>query len=132
MTLKEALVLVFNRIYSKNDNEIINTFISNILIELNDCIESNNIVCSTGIFNRIFNSINLLDEDVTIKSYENLNSEIMNKCIAIRNNMNPNIENFDEIFKNNIKNEMYNDYVKSNILIQEQLDNILNIWIDYI
>lgn len=136
MTIKEALILVFNKIYNKNDDEIKKAFISNLLNELNDCVENNNVVCGTGIFNRIFSSINLLDEDVTVKSYDTLNTEIMNKCIAIRNKLeetvNSNSDNFDEILKNNIKEEMYNDYVKSNILTQEQLDDIMKVWIDHI
>jgi hypothetical protein len=156
MTIKEALVLVFNKIYNKNDTgglaspdprlsgstgrvndeEIKKAFISNLLNELNDCVENNNVVCGTGIFNRIFSSINLLDADVTVKSYDTLNTEIMNKCIAIRNKLeetvNPNSDNFDELLKNNIKDEMYNDYVKSNILTQEQLDDIMKVWIDHI
>lgn len=136
MTIKEALILVFNKIYNKNDEEIKKSFISNLLNELNDCVENNNVVCGTGIFNRIFSSINLLDEDVTVKSYDTLNTEIMNKCIAIRNKLeetiNSNSNNFDELLKNNIKDEMYNDYVKSNILTQEQLDDILKVWIDHI
>lgn len=136
MTIKEALILVFNKIYNKNDDEIKKAFISNLLNELNDCVENNNVVCGTGIFNRIFSSINLLDEDVTVKSYDTLNTEIMNKCIAIRNKLeetvNPNSDNFDELLKNNIKEEMYNDYIKSNILTQEQLDDIMKVWIDHI
>lgn len=136
LTIKEALVLVFNKIYNKNDEEIKKSFISNLLNELNDCVENNNVVCGTGIFNRIFNSINLLDADVTVKSYDALNTEIMNKCIAIRNKLegtvNPNSDNFDELLKNNIKDEMYSDYVKSNILTQEQLDDIMKVWIDHI
>lgn len=136
MTIKEALILVFNKIYNKNDEEIKKSFISNLLNELNDCVENNNVVCGTGIFNRIFSSINLLDDDVTVKSYDTLNTEIMNKCIAIRNKLeetvNFNSDNFDEILKNNIKDEMNNDYVKSNILTQEQLDDIMKVWIDHI
>ena len=132
MTLSELLVLIFNRIYSKNDENIKNTFLSNLIIELNDCIENNNIVCHTGIFNRLINSINLLDNEVNIKTYDFLNEEIMNKCIAIRNTIDPNISNYEDVLKNKIKIEMSKDYIESKILTQSQLDDILNIWIDHI
>jgi hypothetical protein len=132
MTLSELLVLIFNRIYSKNDENIKNTFLSNLIIELNDCIENNNIVCHTGIFNRIINSINLLDNEVNIKTYDFLNEEIMNKCIAIRNTIDPNIPNYEDVLKNKIKIEMNKDYIESKILTQSQLDDVLNIWIDHI
>lgn len=132
MTSKDALELVFNRIYNKNNEDIKNTFISNLFIELNDCIENGNIVCQTGIFNRIMNSINLLDNEVNIKSYDFLNEEIMNKCIAIRNTIDDNIPNYSDELKNKIKLEMNKDYVNTKILTQGQLDDILNIWIDHI
>jgi hypothetical protein len=135
MTSKEALVLVFNRIYNKNDDNIKQTFLSNLMNELNDCVENNNIVCHTGIFNRIFNSINLLDEDVTLKSYDYLNEEIMNKCAIIRNNfdeLDNEENNSDTLLKNKIRDEIKKDYVDTKILTQEQLNDMLNIWIDHI
>jgi hypothetical protein len=112
--------------------EKLETFLSNLIIELNDCIENNNIVCHTGIFNRLTNSINLLDNEVNIKTYDFLNEEIMNKCIAIRSTLDTNISNYEEELKNKIKIEMNKDYVNTKILTQSQLDDILNIWIDHI
>ena len=136
MTLSELLILIFNRIYNKYDEDIQKTFLSNLIIELNDCVENDNIVCHTGIFNRLINSINLLDIEVNIKTYDFLNEEIMNKCIAIRNELDTNIPDYDdennESFKNKIRLEMNRDYVNTKILTQNQLDDILNIWIDHI
>lgn len=132
MTLSELLILIFNRIYNKYDENIQKTFLSNLIIELNDCVENNNIVCHTGIFNRLINSINLLDIDVNIKTYDFLNEEIMNKCIAIRNTLETDIPNYDEELKNKIRLEMNKDYVNTKILTQNQLDDILDIWIDHI
>ena len=132
MTLSELLILIFNRIYNEYNEDIQKTFLSNLIIELNDCIENNNIVCHTGIFNRIINSINLLDINVNIKTYDFLNEEIMNKCIAIRNTIDINIPNYEKELKNKIRLEMNKDYVDTNILTQSQLDDILNIWIDNI
>ena len=136
MTLSELLILIFNRIYNKYDEDIQKTFLSNLIIELNDCVENDNIVCHTGIFNRLINSINLLDIEVNIKTYDFLNEEIMNKCIAIRNELDTNTPNNDdennESLKNKIRLEMNRDYVNTKILTQNQLDDILNIWIDHI
>ena len=132
ITLSELLVLIFNRIYNNYDITIQKIFLENLIIELNNCVENNNIVCHTGIFNRLVNSINLLDPEVNIKSYDFLNEEIMNKCISIRNALDDNIMNYDIILKNKIRSELNKDYVDSKILTQEQLDDILNIWIDHI
>lgn len=133
LSLKEVLVLVFNNIYNKDSQiDIKDTFLNNLFNELNDCIEHERVVCDTGIYNRIVNSINLLDPDVNIKSYDSLNDEIMNKCIAIRNNLSEDELDNDDLFKNKIRSEMKLDYVDSNILSQEQLNDILNIWIDHI
>ena len=135
MTLSELLILIFNRIYNKYDEDIQKTFLSNLIIELNDCIENNNIVCHTGIFNRLINSINLLDIEVNIKTYDFLNEEIMNKCIAIRKALETDTPNNDdennESLKNKIRLEMNKDYINTKILTQNQLDDILNIWIDH-
>jgi hypothetical protein len=139
MTLSELLILIFNRIYNEYNEDIQKTFLSNLILELNDCVENNNIVCHTGIFNRIINSINLLDINVNIKTYDFLNEEIMNKCIAIRNTLDINIydnesdENeYNNSLKNKIRLEMNKDYVETKILTQSQLDDILNIWIDHL
>ena len=136
MTLSELLILIFNRIYNKYDEDIQKTFLSNLIIELNDCVENDNIVCHTGIFNRLINSINLLDIEVNIKTYDFLNEEIMNKCIAIRNELETDTPNNDdennESLKNKIRLEMNKDYINTKILTQNQLDDILNIWIDHI
>jgi hypothetical protein len=133
LSLKEVLTLVFNNIYNKDqDDDIKDTFLNNLFNELNDCIEYDRVVCDTGIYNRIVNSINLLDPDVNIKSYDSLNDEIMNKCIAIRNNLSDEESDNDDLFKNKIRSEMKIDYVDSNLLSQDQLNDILNIWIDHI
>ena len=136
MTLSELLILIFNRIYNEYNEDIQKTFLSNLIIELNDCIENNNIVCHTGIFNRIINSINLLDINVNIKTYDFLNEEIMNKCIAIRNTLETSISDNENEYNNSLKNkirlEMNKDYVDTKILTQSQLDDILNIWIDHL
>jgi len=153
MSLSDAISLVSNRINTKcienNKPELMDDFISNLLIELNDCVENEQIVCPTGIFNRVVNSINMLDENVNIKSSDALNSEIMAKCVAIRSKLETDLDSesdelpaggdsthrrddFDNILKQKIKEELNKDYIESKILTQEQLNDITKIWIDHI
>ena len=57
----------------------------------------------------------------------------MNKCIALRKSLTVDEPDAtDEKFKNIIRSSLKKDYVDNNILSQSELDNIINIWIDYI
>ena len=73
----------------------------------------------------------------------------MNKCAIIRKTQledqvksTTQLNNFDELdneednsdtlLKNKIRDEMKKDYVDTKILTQDQLNDMLNIWIDHI
>jgi len=131
-TLKELFELIGNRIYTSNNNEYKNNAINNLILELNDCIdESDNIVCFTGVYNRIIDSLNLLDNSVIVKNKNILNQEILNKSSKIRNDY-ENLIDPELTLKEYIRYQLNNDYVNTNILKQNELDNIINEWIDYI
>lgn len=137
ITLNELFTLIGNRILNSDDEDYRNTGINNIALELNECVEYGRVVCNTGIFNRLLNSLNFLDDKVNVKSTNTLNDEMMNKCSRIRqimidNDINENDNNFDDMLKQRIRYELEKDYVDSNIITQEELDNIVNVWIDYI
>ena len=99
---------------------------------MNDCVENDHVVCHTGIFNRVLNSLNYVDNFVNVKSTNALNDEMMNKCSLIRSNLDENEDDFDNKLKRKIMEELKKDYVDTNIITQEELNNIINVWIDYI
>jgi len=136
-TLKDVFTLVGNRIYTSNDEIYKKNAINNLMIELNDSVDSNNNpVCFTGVYNRIIDSLNLIDEDVVVKNKDILDQEILNKCSKIRNDFEKevNVDNpeYSTLLKNKIMVELDITYVKTNILTKEELyDNTKN-WIDFI
>ncbi len=132
MKSSELLELVGNRIFNSTDENYKDTCINNLALELNDCVENNNVVCSTGVFNRVLNSLNFIDKDVNVKSTNVLNDEMMNKCSLIRSSLNENEDDFDNKLKQKIRSELKKDYVDKNILTQTELNNIINVWVDYI
>jgi hypothetical protein len=85
--------------------------------------------CLTGRVSRMINTFEGIMFNENKIDLSTIRSEILNKCSIIRNN-NPNIsiKELQQI----IKDTMYKDYVLSNILSQDNLDNELNSWIDYI
>lgn len=132
MKSSELIELVGNRIFNSSDKNYKDTCINNLALELNDCIENDHVVCHTGIFNRVLNSLNYIDKNVNVKSTNVLNDEMMNKCSLIRSQLNDNIDDFDNRLKQKIRSELKKDYVDTNIITQEELNNIINVWIDYI
>ena len=132
MKSSELIELVGNRIFNSEDEIYKDTCINNLALELNDCIENDHVVCHTGIFNRVLNSLNYIDKNVNVKSTNVLNDEMMNKCSLIRSQLNDNIDDFDNRLKQKIRSELKKDYVDTNIITQEELNNIINVWIDYI
>ncbi len=135
-TLKDTLTIIGNNILTSNDKEYKQTGISNLTNELNDCIENNNVVCFTGVRNRLINSISMLNPQVQLKDKDSFNNEMLNKASLIRadleKTMDPNNTDFDKKLKENIEDQLKKDYVESGILKQTELDDIKNEWIDYI
>lgn len=99
-------------------------------------LKKEQVVCFTGVHNRIVNSLNQLHPNIQIKDRDSINQEMLNKASAIRNNLEKTIDsndfNFDEKLKEKIKEEFNKDYVNSGILKQDQLNEIIQPWIDHI
>jgi hypothetical protein len=85
--------------------------------------------CLTGRVSRMINTFEGILFNENKIDISTIRSEILNKCSIIRNNnLDISIKELQQI----IKDTMYKDYVLSNILSQDDLDNELNSWIDYI
>lgn len=131
-TLKDIFILIGNNIYTNIDNTYKNNAINNLIIEFDDCFDINeNLLCFTGIYNRMINSLHLLDPSVIVKDTNIINQEILNLCSKIRNDYECNNNN-EITLKQTIITELNKEYVKTKLLTQIELDNIIKEWIDYI
>lgn len=123
LSLTQLLELVYNRMIHKN----IDTGL--LVSSLNSCIENNNIVCYVGCFNRIVDSLSIVDETVVLKSRDVVNREMMELCAKISSN---NEGLSDEDMKILLITELKNVYVRSGIMSQSELDSYISVWIDHI
>ncbi len=145
MTGRDALELVWNRIddpiFENKDD------VKNILIEeLASMHEHDEVVCPTGRFVRIIDTLNVIDPEVNIKPKYAINEEMMNKSAKIRNDMlnsrddkdmlergtSPNQNDFDNKLKENILDQLKKEYVDTNILNNDEFTIEINKWIDFI
>ena len=146
MTEIEGLQLVWNRIHQPIHKDNLENLKNTLFNELTEMQIHGNDVCSTGRFDRIIDTLNVVDPLVKIRPTHAINEEMMNKSAIIRNELLVNRENrnelergtasnqteFDQELKNNIINELTHDYVDTNILTPKQFKNELNKWIDHI
>lgn len=144
----EALNLVWNRIHNDKHNSNRKDLKETLFNELAEMQEHGKTVCSTGKFTRIVDTLNVVDDEVTIKPTYAINQEMMNKSANIRKEMLSNYseceqkklemgtsniqEKFEEELKNKIRGELKKDYVESNILTEEKFNNEINKWIGHI
>lgn len=154
MSERELIQLVWNRINSgvfQNDRE---TPIENLVSELADCTENGRLVCATGKFARILDSLNKIDPVVDIKPKWAFQREQMDTAQALRKqllaqsppevqaavnetaHLTPEKERLIDEFSNKLKTEIMtkfrNDYVASGLMTEETLQNEVNTWLDYI
>jgi hypothetical protein len=143
----DLLHLLWNRIVNNHKDKP--DLKDNVYDQLADSVEHDNVVCSTGRFTRLLDSLNVVDDNVHIKSRALINRELMDKSSMIRAEMrekctpseqkdldSPNDTpfsfEFTERMKNRIRKDFYMDYVKTNVLTQDELDTELNVWINYL
>lgn len=143
-----VLNLVWNRIHSDIHKDNLDTVKESLYNQLADMQEHGYSVCATGRFTRLVDTLNVIDEEVSIKPSYVINQEMMNKSSKIRENMlNTYSENertelekgtsnkqeeYDKKLKETIVEELKEDYVKTKILTQEKFDNQINKWINEI
>lgn len=146
MQQSDALQLVWNRINQECHKDNKTNLQNSLITELESSYENNIPVCSTGIFNRIIDSLNIVDPLVTIKPKWIIQEEILDKCSKLRQDLvdklpstdklilesGKDLPDFDDNLKQLIRDTCKTDYVDSNILSQDSLDAELNKWIDHI
>ena len=138
ISLKECLTIVCNRIYLQDNKKTVKIVLNNLFNELKDCIkDTGEILCLMGIFNRIINSLNIIDELVNIKPTWVLREELMRRCCSIRKQLEKNISSDDINFIKKLKDEIIitlkKEYVHdNNILSINDFNKEINSWIDYI
>lgn len=146
----ELIHLVWNRIHAPQNMDRQSVMKENLADELAECVEHGKIVCTTGRFNRILDSINVVDPAVQIKPEWVMRKEMLDKAAAIRTQMveadarigvlvekvTPDLEEqqlldaFTEKLKGQIRETVKKDYVDSGILTQERVDGMVGEWID--
>ena len=142
----DVLNLIWNRIHSDVHADNLETVKESLFNQLADMQEHGVIVCATGRFTRLVDTLNVIDNEVTIKPSYVINQEMMNKSSKIRENMlNTYSENerkelekgtsykqeqFDQNLKEKIVENLKEDYVKTKILTQEKFDHQISKWID--
>jgi hypothetical protein len=147
MTETEGLQLVWNRIHDPIHKENISNLKDTLFNELSEMQVHGMSVCSTGRFDRIIDTLNVVDPVVNIKPTHVINEEMMNTSAMIRtkllessgNNRSKlemgtahNQSEFDQKLKEEIINTLTKDYVDTEILTPKQFKNELDKWIEHI
>ncbi len=126
MTELQVLQLVWNAIGNNNDLKDILYF------NLSDITTYRGLVCLTGRVTRMIDVFNGIDDAIKPNALD-FRKEMMNKCVKIRNELEANdILDENNFYKNEIKKQLYNDYVTSKILTNEDFEREINEWIEYI
>ena len=146
------LNLIWNRIKMKNGMNYQNA-VENLINNLADSVEYGNVVCTSGRVNRVIDSLNGIDSEVEIKPDWAINSEMMSKAAAVRNEMENVLtkeekdainsiepskvqericEDFSRKLKAEIRNRLSMDYVNSGIMTERMFNNEIDKWIDEI
>ena len=128
----DVLASIWN--VAKNNDNIKDMF----LTQLSDCVnETDNVVCPTGIVNRLTISLIVEDPDLFPKTESMINDEILQTASVIRSELelNPlyielNDESQNSEFKNKLMNRITNDY--QGIIEVDKLEKIIEPWIDFI
>ena len=146
MSEREALKLVWNRINNehKGSEDIKNTLVN----ELADMQQHGMTVCATGRFDRIIDTLNIVDPDVRIVPSKAINEEMLNKAAKIRSDLlesesenerklleegnSNNQSKFEENLRKTILETLEKEYVESNILSKSKFRFEVNKWIDHI
>jgi hypothetical protein len=145
----DALTIVWNRICQDTNNDTVKTLKENLRDELSECIEHDKPVCSTGRMSRIIDSLNGIDQNVNIKSGFMINDEMMTKAGHIREEeynklsekekaevdslaSNPFQKQWTQQLKENIRKQLYDDYVKTDVMLESVFNSEVDKWINEI
>ena len=144
----DILHLVWNRMYSDVHKDNLDNVKESLYNQLAGMQEHGLTVCATGRFTRIVDTLNVIDEAVSIKPSYIINEEMMNKSSKIRENMlnayseterkelekgtSATQEEYDNKLKSKIVDTLQKDYVETKILSQEKFDHQIKKWINEI
>lgn len=144
-----ALDMVWKRINSdKFDDSTKKTLKETLVDELASMQEFGQMVCQTGRVARIVDTLNGVDDDVSIKPMHAINEEMMTKAAHIRKTLTEEYpeneqkqleagtsndqDKFDLKLKTSIVEGLRKDYVDTHILTDKKFNDTLNVWIDAI
>ena len=149
----DVLHLVWNRIHNDINRDQTDNLKENLVQELAESVEHGAVVCSRGRFNRIVDTLNHVDPDVSIKPQWVLQQEMLSKAANIRsdlekglskkemdaiNELEPNADQakvanrFKTNLTDKIKKQFHSDYVQSGLMNQKILDAEVDRWIEHI
>lgn len=146
----DALSLVWNRIHDSDrfNSETKQNLRETMFDELASMQEHGVTVCATGRITRIIDTLNGVDEDVSIKPTYAINEEMMNKSASIRERLlseetdedrlkyeagtHAKQEDFDKKLKDTIISELKKDYVDTKILSLSNFNTEIKKWIEFI
>jgi hypothetical protein len=145
-TETEALNLVWNRINSDIHKDNRDGLKDNLVTQLSEMQIHGHNVCSTGRFDRIIDTLNMVDPEVSIKPTYAINAEMMQKSAQIRNQLLDKQDNktelergtaanqhqFDQELKTTIINQLTKDYVDTSIMTPTKFKIELDKWINHI
>jgi hypothetical protein len=148
MTGSDAINLVWNRIHDSKNKDSSEILKENLLDELSDMQEHGHTVCAGGRFNRIIDTLNVIDPEVKIMPAHAVNKEMMTKSAKIRTDMldlkddidkkrlemgvHKDQDIFDKELKDNIMDTLKKDYVDTKILTEKKFKSEIGKWIEHI
>ena len=152
--LSDVLHLIWNRIHSDDCIKHKETLYENLLFELRDSTNVNvTNKCLTGIWARLMDTANKIDPLVNIKPKWALRRELLNKANKIYEKMEHHLSKekykiltktqlnqeestwfnkFKKKYQKTVKRQCYREYVDTNIIEKQDLDNELSEWLDTI
>jgi hypothetical protein len=124
LNLDSTEIKILEQVWEKAKN---NENIKNqLFIELNDCLENDEVVCATGTVSRMINALNINNPDMMPKTKEFLRIEMLQTASNIYSDIGETCPNYKEI----IVETLYENY--RDILTKEELKTEMSEWIDYI
>jgi len=130
MTELQVLQLVWNAI---GDNDNLKEILYFNILDMK--ISNGHYVCLTGKITRMLDIFNGMEDDEDNKKIINkdaIRSEMMTKCAKIRSTLSTDTLHNDILYKKEIKDQLYIDYVDGKILTETEFNDEINEWIDHI
>ena len=125
-TLLGTLGLVFQRIENTKSGLVKRNLKENLINHLVESVEHGHVICTRGIFNKIMDVFTVTDPEMEVaRPMWVLRNEIMSKASAVRKKLeeikDPSVPDFDIVFQTELTNQLYNDYIATNILDEKVL-----------